>query len=287
MREVLARKEHSFSFEFFPPKTDEGERQLWLALEELAEFEPDFVSVTYGAGGSTRDRTIGITKRVREETGLVPVGHLTCVGSTTEELAEIVGEYADAGVENILAVRGDPPDGPGGQWSSTPGGLDYADQLVSFVRQQGDFCVGVGAFPEAHPGSGSVDRDAEVLLAKQNAGAEFAITQLFFDPQAYFDLVERSHAVGVTIPIIPGIMPITNPQQVTRMAELSGASIPTEVSNHFIDISEADAPAVGVKLASEFCAALLEGGAPGLHFFTLNRSTATRQIYQELGLPRR
>lgn len=282
--ELLAGGGRSFSFEFFPPKTDEGERALFQAIRELEPLAPTFVSVTYGAGGSTRGRTVRITRRIAEETTLVPLGHLTCVGSAAAELRGVVGEYADAGVRNVLALRGDPPDGPGGVWTPHPEGLAHAVDLVRLVRELGEFCVGVAAFPEGHPEARSLQDDARVLVDKQRAGAQFAVTQFFFRPEDYFALVERAGRLGCTIPIVPGIMPVTNVAQIQRFAALSGAALPADMVAAFERI--ADDPvavrALGVQVATELAGELLAGGAPGLHFYTLNRSTATREIFAAL-----
>ncbi len=284
--ELLASGGRSFSFEFFPPKTDEGEQLLFHALRQLEPLRPTFVSVTYGAGGSTRGRTVSITRRIAEETTLVPTGHLTCVASEVGELRSVVGEYADAGVRNLLALRGDPTGGPGSPWVQHPGGLQHADELVSLVRDLGDFCVGVAAFPEGHPEAASLESDARVLAGKQRAGADFAVTQFFFRAEDYFSLVERAGTYGCTIPIIPGLMPVTNVAQIERFAALSGAAFPAELAARFAAVGD-DAAAVralGVEVASELAAELLAGGAPGLHFYTLNRSTSTREIYSGLAL---
>jgi methylenetetrahydrofolate reductase (NADPH) len=283
---LLADGGRSFSFEFFPPKSDEGERQLWQAIRELEPLRPTFVSVTYGAGGSTRDRTVRITRRILEETTLLPVAHLTCVGASVAELRTVIGEYADAGLRNVLALRGDPPGGPGTPWVQHEGGFAHADALVSLVRSLGDFSVGVAAFPEGHPESPSWEQDVRVLRAKQDAGAEFAVTQLFFEAQHYVELLARSRAAGVTMPIIPGLMPLTNLSQIERFAVLSGTAFPHELAARFRAVSD-DAEAVatlGVEAATELAAELLEAGAPGLHFYTLNRSSSTRRIYQRLAL---
>ncbi len=284
--ELLAAGGHSFSFEFFPPKTDEGERALWQAIRQLEPLHPTFVSVTYGAGGSTRDRTVRVTRRILEETTLLPMAHLTCVGSTVAELRSVIGSYADAGLRNVLALRGDPPGGPETPWVAQEGGLGHADELVALVRSLGDFSVGVAAFPEGHPESSSLDHDARVLAAKQEAGAEFAVTQFFFRSSDYFALVERARAAGCTIPIVPGLMPVTNLSQIERFAVLSGAAFPADLAARFRALGDDPAGVhdLGVELASELSSELLAGGAPGLHFYTLNRSTSAREIYTGLGL---
>jgi methylenetetrahydrofolate reductase (NADPH) len=284
--DLIRHGERSFSFEFFPPKDDAGEEQLWQAIRELEPYRPTFVSVTYGAGGSTRDTTVRVTGRIAAETSLTPMGHLTCVGHTREELQGILAAYADAGVANVLALRGDPPDGPGTPWTATEGGFTYADELVALVKQTGGFSVGVAAFPEGHREAESLDHDVQVLLGKQRAGAEFAITDMFFRASDYFGLVDRGRAAGVEIPIVPGIMPILNLRQVTRMAELSGREVPAEVLDR-LSVHEDDPAALraeGIRMAAELCDELLEGGAPGLHFYTLNRSKATREIFAALNM---
>jgi methylenetetrahydrofolate reductase (NADPH) len=286
LRDMLRAGHASYSFEFFPPKTDEGEVLLWRALRELEPLHPTFVSVTYGAGGSTRDRTVSITQRINEETTLMPVGHLTCVGSSREELRQVIGAYAAAGVRNVLALRGDPPGGPNAPWAPHPDGFTHAVELVRLLRQLGDFCVGVAAFPEGHPECVDLESDARVLVEKEAAGAEYAITQFFFNADDYFWLLDRALRLGCTIPIIPGIMPVTNVRQIQRMAELSGAQFPPDLAARLLAVED-DPDAVrriGVETATELCARLLAGGAPGLHFYTLNRSTATREIYRALGL---
>ena len=280
IRDLIAGGERSFSFEFFPPKDDEGERRLWKAIRELEPLRPTFVSVTYGAGGSTRDRTAHIIEEVASDTTLTPVGHLTCVGHSCDELRKVVGRYADAGVRNILALRGDPTAGPGTPWVSIPDGLEYASQLVRLIRELGDFSVGVAAFPEGHREARSLADDAAVTAAKFQAGADFAITELFFRPADYVGLVERSDRAGVEMPIIPGIMPITNLRQIQRFAEFSGREVPAEVVARFDGVTEpGEVRKVGVEIATEMCLELLTQGAPGLHFYTLNRSTATREIF--------
>jgi len=284
LRDVLASGRRSFSFEFFPPKDDAGERALWQAIRELEALSPTFVSVTYGAGGSTRDRTLRLTENIAADTTLEPVAHLTCVGHSREELRRIVGDLAAAGVRNVLALRGDPPGGPGQTWTAHPDGFDHAIDLVRLVRELGDFTVGVAAFPEVHPEAVDAHADARVLAAKAAAGAAFAVTQLFFEPEHYFSLVQRASTYGCDIPVLPGIMPITNLKQVTRFAELSGAEVPTRIVarlQRFAD-DPASVRAAGIEVATELCDRLLAEGAPGLHYYTLNRSTATRQIHADL-----
>jgi len=272
----------SFSFEFFPPKDDAGEEQLWQAIRELEPYRPTFVSVTYGAGGSSRDTTVRITGRIARETSLLPMGHLTCVGHTREDLEQILAAYADAGVHHVLALRGDPKEGPRAEWTPTEGGFRYASELVELASPS--FSVAVAAFPNGHASAASLEDDAKVLLAKQQAGAEFAITDMVFQASDYFGLLERSAAIGVDLPIVPGIMPILNLGQVQRMAELSGQPMPAAVTDRLNAVG-GDPVAVraeGIRLAAELCEELLDGGAPGLHFYTLNRSKATREIFEAL-----
>jgi methylenetetrahydrofolate reductase (NADPH) len=276
----------SFSFEFFPPKTEEGSRHLWDAIRRLEPLHPDLVSVTYGAGGSTRDRTVAITQQIAHETTLTPMGHLTCVGSTVAELRSVIAAYADAGVHHVLALRGDPSGGPQAPWVSTPGGLEHADELVELLSQLGDFSIGVAAFPDVHPSSPSLEFDVAVLKAKQDRGADFAMTQFFFSAGSYFRLVEAAQSAGVEMPIIPGIMPVTNVRQIQRFAQLSGTPLPADMIERFERVAD-DADAVvelGVESAAELCSELLDGGAPGLHFYTLNRSFSTLRVYRDLGL---
>jgi len=286
--ELLASGERSFSFEFFPPKTDQGESELWTTLQRLEELHPTFVSVTYGAGGSTRDRTVNITAHITDKTNVPAVAHLTCVGSSVQEITDIVRQYRDAGITNILALRGDPQAGPGSEWVQHQDGLAHADELVALIKSLGDFSVGVAAFPEGHPESSDLDHDAQVLARKQEMGAEYAITQLFFNVQDYINLVQRARFAGCSMPIIPGIMPVTNVSQIERFATLSGATFPEDLARRFHQVAD-DPGAVrdlGVEVATAMCAELLECGAPGLHFYTLNRSTATIEIYRNLDLDR-
>jgi methylenetetrahydrofolate reductase (NADPH) len=273
-----------YSFEFFPPKDEVQQRQLWRAIRELESLGPDFVSVTYGASGSTRERTIQATEAIAQHTTLRPVAHLTCASQSRDQLRRVIGSYAAAGIRHILTIRGDMPGGPRVPWVRHPEGLQNATELVAMVRELGDFCVGVAAFPEPHPEHGDPDLDARVLAEKARMGASFAITQLFFTAEDYFSLVRRVRALGSEIPILPGIMPITNVAQVARFAELSGAALPASVTER-IDAVATDPDRVreaGIAIATELGEDLLAGGAPGLHFFTQNRSRATREIYANL-----
>ena len=284
--EALAGPAPSISFEFFPPKDDVGEAVLWEAIRRLEKTHPTFVSVTYGAGGSTRDRTVRVTSRIASDTTLTPMAHLTCVGHSVHELRSIIGHYADAGVRNVLALRGDPQGGLDKAWVAHPQGYDHADQLVRLVRGLGPFTVGVAAFPDQHPESGSLDFDADVLVRKADAGASFAITQFFFTVEAYVGLRDRVAARRRDLPIIPGLMPVTNVRQLKRMTELSGQPVPAFVTERLEAV--ADQPEavreVGVEIATGLAQALLAEGAPGIHFITMNRSTATLQVWDNLGI---
>ena len=278
------------SVEFFPPKDDAGEARLWEASSALETIAPDFISVTYGAGGSTRDRTIQITKEITKRTGRGTVAHLTCVGSTKDELIEILSQYRGAGIKSILALRGDPVGGPAATWVKTDGGFDHADQLVELAISQGGFDVGVAAFPDGHPASiGDSEIDIDVLIRKEQLGATFATTQFFFESSKWETLVSKLVARGSTLPIIAGILPITNVKQLNRMAELGGTSIPAHISKLFSEISE-DADAVkkaGADLATKLCAELIALKVPGLHFYTMNTASATLEICTNLGLTSR
>ena len=287
IRDLLASGRRSFSFEFFPPKTDEGEATLWRAIRELEPLQPTFVSVTYGAGGSTRDRTIRIVQRIAAETALTAVAHFTCVGASRDELREVIRDIEAAGIRNVLALRGDMPSGPDAEWKAHEDGLAHADELVRLLHAEGDFCVGVAAFPEGHPESADKATDVKHLANKVAAGADFAVTQFFFDAADYFQLVEMAADAGCAVPIIPGIMPVTNVSQIERFAKLSGAAFPPDLAErlHAVEDDPEAVRAIGVEVATELCRELLDGGAPGLHFYTLNRSTATREIYERLGLP--
>lgn len=283
---VLAEGRRSFSFELFPPKTTSGEEALWQTVREIEVLNPTFVSVTYGAGGSTQDRTVRLTGEIARDTSLTPVAHLTCVGASREELRDVVQKYADEGVRTILALRGDPVDGPGSSWQSHPAGLDHALQLVELIAETGPFSVGVAAFPEGHPESPDLKQDARVLAMKQQAGASFAVTQLFFQVDDYVRMVDEAVAADCSMPIIPGIMPVTNVAQIERFASLSGTAFPADLAERFTALAgdEEAVLSLGVEVAAEMCEALLAAGAPGLHFFTLNRSHSTIEVYRALGL---
>jgi methylenetetrahydrofolate reductase (NADPH) len=272
-----------FSFEFFPPKTDDGVRSLFSTVEDLAELHPSFVSVTYGAGGSTRALTVDLVTRIKRETGLETMAHLTCVGHTAGELAGILDELDARGVENVLPLRGDPPRGET-HFVPTAGGFAYAQELVRFVRPRYSFCLAGACYPEGHLECPDKDEDLRHLVEKASAGVDFLITQLFFDQQDYFGFVDRARASGIRQPIVPGIMPVTNVAQIERFTQTCGASIPSalhEQLNVVRDDEEA-VVATGIAWATEQCKALLAGGAPGIHFYTLNRSRATRTVFENL-----
>lgn len=278
-------KSLTYSFEFFPPKDLEGEERLWSAISQLESIAPDFISVTYGAGGSTRDRTIRITSEITARTQIPTVAHLTCVGSTRSELIEILGKYRDAGIKSILALRGDPTGGPRIPWTATAGGLNHADELVTLAAEFGGFTIGVAAFPDGHPSSnGDFDQDVQVLLEKEKRGATFATTQFFFEATKWKTLVDKLSARGSQMPVIPGILPVTNVKQLNRMAELSGVPIPEFMSAAFTKVEDNpdDVRKLGVELATKLCEELLDAGAPGLHFYTMNTSSATREIYSQI-----
>jgi methylenetetrahydrofolate reductase (NADPH) len=281
--DLLERQRPVFSFEFFPPKTDEGHQTLRNTLEILKDDQPNFVSVTYGAGGTTRNTTVEITKTIKRDFGIEAMAHLSCVGEPRERLVEILEEIDAAGIQNVLALRGDPPRGEAA-WKPHPGGLSFSVELIRLIRERFDFCIGAACFPEVH--LDAPDRASDLRYAKEKveSGAGFLITQLFFDNEVYFDYVDEARAVGIDVPIVPGIMPITNYGQIHRFTDMCGASIPEDLERQLTgraDDPEAVAE-LGVAYATLQCSDLLARGAPGVHFYTLNRSPATRAILAAL-----
>ena len=279
-------RQSSFSLEFFPPKDEAGEARLWSALSQLQPLAPDFVSVTYGAGGSTRDRTIRVTSEITKRTSIPTVAHLTCVGASKDELIEILNQFKSSGIKSILALRGDPAGGPKAKWESVPGGLNFAQELVELAVGMG-FKVGVGAYPDGHPASGhNLEKDIEVLLAKEKSGASFATTQFFFEVEKWQAIVDKLAAAGSNLPVLAGILPITNVKQLNRMVELSGMQVPTFIANRFEKYSD-DLEAtkeIGIEIATELGTELLRRGVPGLHFYTMNSAQSTLAIAKNLGL---
>ena len=271
------------SFEFFPPRTETGFATLYRTIAELKRLDPAFVSVTWGAGGSTRRQTEELVTRIQGEIGLTAMAHLTCVGSSREELAAILDRFAGAGIDNILALGGDPPrDAP--EYVPPPDGFTYANELVAFIRSRWGFCVGAACYPETHPRAASAEADLAHLVRKVEAGADFLISQLFFDNEDYFGFVQRARAAGIRVPIVPGIMPIVSRQNILRIASLARARIPDELDRELERAGDDPARTleVGIAWATEQCRELLAHGAPGIHFYTLNQSPATRRIHAAL-----
>lgn len=276
----------TFSVEFMPPRDDADEQILWRSIRELEGLDPAFVSVTYGAGGSRRDRTIRTTGRVARETTLVPMAHLTAVEHSVAELRNVIGWYAAVGVHNVLALRGDPPGDPMGEWVRHPQGLNYAEDLVRLVRELGDFCVGVAAFPYGHPRCGDVDTDADRLVTKLRAGADFAIGQLCYSAEDFLRLRDRVASRGCDAPILPGVMPLTTPKMLGKTVELSGAPVPPRIASRLEPL--VDDPksfrAEGIDVVTEMCQDLLAEGVDVLHFYTFNRAKATKEVLGRLDL---
>ncbi|SNZ09683.1 5,10-methylenetetrahydrofolate reductase (NAD(P)) [Persephonella hydrogeniphila] len=284
--DILQHTKRSVSFEFFPPKTPEGEDSLFRTIKDLEFIKPTFVSVTYGAGGSTRERTIRIVKKIHTETKLTVMAHQTCIGHTKNEIVDILKEYRNIGVQNVLALRGDIPEGQKESFVFPPDGCRYANELVSLIRENfGDwFSIGVAAYPEGHPESPDLDTDIFYFKKKVDAGAEFAITQMFFDNRYFYNFVEKVQKVGIDIPIIPGIMPVTNFKQIKKFADMCGATIPKELIEKIQPVADRpeEVEKIGIEYAVKQCEDLLKHGVKGLHFYTLNKSKATIQIYNQI-----
>lgn len=281
--EILKRGDLFFSFEFFPPKTEEAMAQLFETLKEVKELKPGYISVTYGAGGGTRDKTLDVVKRAKREIGLEAMAHLTCVGHSRQEIKSILDELEDSEIENVIALRGDPPQGET-KFTPRPGGFGYASELTAFIRSHYRFCIAVAGYPEGHIESPDKETDWEHLRQKVAAGADFIITQLFFDNRDFFAFEQRMREKGVTVPIIPGIMPITDYNQILRFTRICGARIPEDVVKELETIQQ-DVEAVqqyGIQHATRQCKELIAHGVPGIHFYTLNKSKATRQIIRNL-----
>lgn len=283
IRERFGQERPLFSFEFFPPKDDPGVDRLFETVARLKPLRPAFVSVTYGAGGSTREKTVAITQRIKREAGIEAMAHLTCVGHGRDEIAALLDDYEDAGIENVMALRGDPPRGDT-EFVPHPQGFSHANELIAFIRGRKDFCIGGAGYPEMHPEAPSPEEDLLNLKRKVDAGADFVVTQLFFDEHDYFEFVSRARSEGIDVPIVPGVMPVTNTAQIKRFTQMCGATIPGPLLAK-LEAVAGNAEAVveaGIEHATRQCHALLEGGAPGIHFYTLNRSLSTRKIVASL-----
>jgi methylenetetrahydrofolate reductase (NADH) len=272
-----------YSFEFFPPRTDQAARDLFRTIEELQALRPNFVTVTYGAGGSTRERTIELATELKHRIRIEVAAHITCVGHTADEIARICERLRVNGIENLMALRGDPPRGDK-TFKQVEGGFAHATELIRFIKERFDFCVGAAAYPEKHPEAASLEEDLRWAREKINAGAAFLTTQLFFEAEMYFDLVRRARAAGIRAPILPGIMPVTNVAQIERFTKMCGATIPDALRERLAaaDGDDHAVTRVGIEWATAQAEALLAGGAPGIHLYTLNRSFATREIFARL-----
>lgn len=273
----------AFSFEFFPPKDEEGVERLFQTIAELKPYEPAYVSVTYGAGGSTRRLTVDLVRRIKHDVGIEAMAHLTCVGATREELAAVLDQLVESRIDNVIALRGDPPRGAV-EFVRPEGGFAYGSELLAFIRARYELCIAAACYPEGHPEASDLATDLQHLKHKVDAGADFLVTQLFFDNADYFAFVERARAAGIDVPIVAGIMPITNLSQIKRFTAMCGASIPEDLLSR-LEAAQNDADAVrriGVEHATAQCRELVERGVPGIHFYTLNRSTATREILDRL-----
>jgi len=281
--EILNRGRQTFSFEFFPPKSDEGFDQLYQTIENLKSWNPGYVSVTYGAGGSTRSKTIDLVGRIKHQIGLEGMAHLTCVGHTADEIRGILDLLKEKGIDNVLALRGDPPQGEE-KFVKTPNGFGYGNELVAFIRKNYSFCLGVAGYPEGHVECPDKTADLQNLKRKVDAGADFIVTQLFFDNRFFLEFLERARAIGIQVPIIPGIMPIINAKQTKRFTKMCGASIPSDLLARLEKYHEDNLAIgkIGVEHATRQCEELLKLGVPGIHFYTLNRSKATLDILQNL-----
>jgi len=284
--ERLRGETTAFSIEFFPPRDAADEAVLWRSVRELEPLDPAYMSITYGAGGSSRDGTIRSIARVATETTLTPMAHLTAVDHSVAELRNVIGWYAAVGVRNILALRGDPPGDPYGEWVPHPEGLQYAEELVELVRSLGDFCVGVSAFPYGHPRSPDLDTDTKYLVRKFRAGADFGIAQLFFEADDFLRLRDRVAAAGCDALVIPGVMPLTTPRTLHTTIRLSGAQAPRALLDRLEPLAGDPKAfrAEGIDVVTELCERLIAEGVPDLHFYTFNRSKATREVVQRLGL---
>jgi methylenetetrahydrofolate reductase (NADPH) len=282
--DILKKKPASFSFEFFPPKSQDGWDQLFNTIESLKVWNPAYVSVTYGAGGSNRRQTIDLVSRIKHEIGLESMAHLTCVDSSKDQILETLNSLKEKGIENVLPLRGDPPKGET-SFLKAENGFGYASELVKFIRDnQYSFCLGVAGYPEGHQECGNIDKDIDNLKKKVDAGADFIITQLFFDNRFYFDFLDKVKAVGINIPVLPGIMPIVNVNQVKKFTKMCGASIPETLISKLEKVQDQpeSVQAIGIEHATQQCDELIQAGSPGIHFYTLNRSNSTLQILENL-----